>query len=518
MDLTVKFFLTLYFSVASILFLYGVHAYLMTFLFARSRREPALGTPTVPDLPRVTVQLPIYNEYYVVRRLLTAAFTLDYPRDRLEIQVLDDSTDDTSDIVRRMVGEARAEGLNVHHVCRGSRAGFKAGALREGLRTSTGTLIAIFDADFVPPRDFLRRTIPYFEDPSIGMVQTRWGHLNEDYSVLTRGQAIALDGHFLIEQTARHRSGCFISFNGTAGVWRRSCIEDAGNWQEDTLTEDLDLSYRAQLRSWRFVFLPDVVCPAELPSELNALKRQQFRWAKGSAQTMRKILPILMRAPLPRRVKAQAFVHLTVHFVYPLMLLLCVCAVPLIGIPEKYPQYESFFRASTIFALAGFGHPILYACSQRVLHRTSWRRRLLYLPVIIAGSMGIAINNSRGIFEGMLGKRSDFERTPKYGLRSRSDHWRGKRYHVPFSALTLIELAFAAYVFWGIDRAIRAESYVTLPFLVLYGAGFLYFGSLSLFQTAFLRAPRLGVTSPLASALDPPAAGGRLASDTLHAE
>jgi hypothetical protein len=286
----------------------------------------------------------------------------------------------------------------------------------------------------------------------------------------------------VIEQAVRNKVGFFINFNGTAGVWRKECILDAGNWQADTLTEDLDLSYRAQLRHWRFVFMPDLVCPAELPSEVNALKRQQYRWAKGSAQTMRKVLPALLRARLPWRVKAQGFIHLTVHFVYPLLVLLSLCAVPLIAIIAHFPQYQPYFKAMSVFVLASFGHPILYASSQRALHRQNWLTRLLVLPVIIAGGMGIALNNTRGILEGLLGKKSDFERTPKYRIERRGDRWRGKKYRVPFSPLALLEIGLALYVLSGIVLAVREGQYPAIPFLGLYSLGFLYFGALSAVQ------------------------------------
>jgi cellulose synthase/poly-beta-1,6-N-acetylglucosamine synthase-like glycosyltransferase len=482
MELLVHIVLILYLVVSSVLFLYGVHAYLMTFLFIRARREPLRAPPLPRDLPPVTVQLPIYNELYVVNRLIEAAYALDYPRHLLEIQILDDSTDETTDLIHELVERGRAQGLDMQHVRRGTREGFKAGALREGLLRAKGTLLAIFDADFVPPSDFLLRTVPHFEDPRIGMVQTRWGHINEDYSVLTRAQAVALDGHFLVEQTARHRSGCFISFNGTAGIWRRECVLDAGNWQDDTLTEDLDLSYRAQLRHWRFVFMPDLVCPAELPSEVNALKRQQYRWAKGSAQTMRKLLPHLLRSRIPWRVKTQGVVHLTVHFVYPLLVLLSLCAVPLVLIISRYREYDAFFKAMSVFVLASLGHPILYASAQRALHRQSWRMRLLVLPVTVAVGMGIALNNTRGILEGLLGKASAFERTPKYHIERRGDRWRGKKYRVPSSPLAMFEIGLALYIFCGILLAIRVGQYPAIPYLALYGLGFLYFGALSALQ------------------------------------
>lgn len=471
-------FLGFYFAVALVLFLYGMHAYLMAWLYRRSLgKAPPRRSADV--LPTVTVQLPIYNERYVVDRLLDAVAGMDYPRDKLEVQMLDDSTDDTVDRVAGLVRAWRERGLDVVHRHRRVRTGYKGGALREGLAEAKGELVAIFDADFIPPPDFLAACVPWFADPGLGMVQTRWTHLNEDYSILTRAQAVALDGHFLIEHTVRNRNGAFINFNGTGGMWRKQAILDAGNWQDDTLTEDLDLSYRAQLAGWRFLFLPEVICPAELPAEVNGLKGQQFRWAKGSVQSARKLLATVMRSPLPRFTRFQAFIHLTSHFVYPLLLLLGLSGLPALMILDRHPETGWAFKWATLLVIASFGHPWLYFVAERARGK-SWRESLGMLPVVVAGNMGIAINNTRALVEALAGRRSAFNRTPKYALRDRSDHWRGKRYRVPATAWPWAELGLAFYSLAAVLYSLNHGHFLAVPFLLLYvmGAGYIGFASI----------------------------------------
>jgi cellulose synthase/poly-beta-1,6-N-acetylglucosamine synthase-like glycosyltransferase len=478
-----------YALLASLLFFYGIHAYLVSVLFARVRRAEPEPPPLPADPPTVTVQLPIFNEYYVVDRLLGAVSALDYPRHRLEVQVLDDSTDETAQRVRTLVEQYRGQGLDIVQIRRRDRVGYKGGALREGLRQAKGEFVAIFDADFTPPPDFLRRTVPHFADPELGMVQARWGHLNADYSALTRGQAVALDGHFVIEQTVRNRIGVFINFNGTAGIWRRECIRSAGDWQDDTLTEDLDLSYRAQLAGWRFLFLPDLVCEAELPGEVNAFKGQQFRWAKGSMQTAQKLLPRIFRARLPLLTKFQAAIHLTNHLVYPLLLLLAISTIPSLFVLDNFPEQRIVFRFLTWGVIASFGHPLLYGLSQWATS-TDWRKKLVLVPLIIAGGMGIAVNNTRAVLEAWRGRPSAFVRTPKYRLEDRSGHWHDKRYRAPFSPLALIELGLAAYVGGAMIYAVTTGYYGILPFLGLYFAGFVYIGLLSFLHSRQTRRRR----------------------------
>ncbi|MCB9462427.1 MAG: glycosyltransferase [Candidatus Eisenbacteria bacterium] len=418
--------LALYVVASLGLFLYGMNCYVMIALFYRSRdRERRENTEfrrsfvdSGTELPKVTTQLPIYNERFVAERLLRAVVRMEYPRARHQIQVLDDSDDDTVEIVARAVERYRAEGYDVMHVRRTDRSGFKAGALRHGTRLATGEFLAVFDADFVPPRDFLLQTVPFFyQHPKIAMVQTRWGHVNWDHSWITRAQSVGIDGHFVVEQGARTWNGLYMNFNGTAGVWRRTAVEDAGGWEADTLTEDLDLSYRAQLAGWRMKYLADVVTPAEIPVDMNGLKSQQHRWAKGSIQTARKILPRVFRAPVPLFKKVEAVFHLTHYAIHPLMLVSSLLALPALAGPQ-------FAASRPILALVGLcllastlSPSILYVVSQREAY-ADWKSRLLILPVLVAVGVGIAVNNSRAVFEALTGKKSAFVRTPKHGVTS----------------------------------------------------------------------------------------------------
>lgn len=479
MSPTVALFSIVYLLVAGSLFVYGAHAYLMTWLHHRHRRSKAAAPAGPSGEPTVTVQLPLYNELYVARRLIDAVCAFDWPRDQLEIQVLDDSTDETSEEVAELVARKRAAGHRIDQVRRARRVGYKGGALREGLARAAGEYVAVFDADFLPPPDFLRRTIPHFADPNVGMVQTRWGHLNEDYSLLTRVQAVALDGHFVIEQTARNRSGAFINFNGTAGVWRRRAILDAGDWQDDTLTEDLDLSYRAQMAGWRFLFLPDVVCPAELPADVDGFKGQQFRWAKGSVQTARKLLPALLRSARSPFVKLQAFIHLTNHVVYPLLLLLALLTWPGIYLHAHRPEMRPFFRWATVFIVASLGHPLLYLYSQSRV-RSDWWRQLSMMPGLIAIGMGISLNNVRAVLEAFGSNTGHFNRTPKYDLRIPGDGWKRKKYRVPGSWLVIGELTMGLYTGAAFGYSVAHGQWLVAPFLLLYSTGFLFVGGLSL--------------------------------------
>ena len=477
----VNLFLAVYFLTSGMLFLYGIHAYVMAFLHMRSGRRVPEPPPESP-LPPVTIQLPVFNERYVIGRLLDAVTRLDYPRELLEIQVLDDSTDETALEASALALRLSAQGWRVVHRHRRERTGYKGGALREGLAEAQGSLVAIFDADFLPPPHFLRATVPYFQDPAIGMVQTRWTHLNESFSTLTRAQAAALDGHFLVEHAVRNRYGAFINFNGTAGIWRKTCIQSAGDWQDDTLTEDLDLSYRAQLAGWRFLFVPHVECPAELPAEVNGLKGQQFRWAKGSAQTALKILPRLASRPLPAFVRFEALVHLTNHLVYPLLVLLGVMALPALWILDRHPETGTLFNLATVLAVASFGHPWLYLVAQRTQGRR-FPEACMLVAYVVTGNLGIAINNTRALVEGLVGHRSDFNRTPKYGLTSRADHWRGKAYHPPASLWPLLEIGFAVYGAAALGYALGHGHWLAVPILLLYVLGSGTLGALSVYNT-----------------------------------
>lgn len=374
------FVLALYGLLMLVFSAYSFHAFLMVYLYRKNRRARDKAVRHYEDWPSVTVQLPIYNEQYVLERLLDAACTLDYPSDKLEIQVLDDSTDETQHLAKSLVDKHRGRGVNVVHIHRSDRAGFKAGALKAGLEVASGEYLAVFDADFIPPPGFLRRMLPYFATDQVGLVQARWGHINGDNSLLTRGQAMGLDAHFVMEHGARNASGIFINFNGTAGVWRKKAILDAGNWQGDTLTEDMDLSYRAQLRGWRFVYANDVVCPAEVPAEVHGFKTQQYRWAKGSIQTAKKLLPCIWAdTGMSRLMKWEATIHLANHIVFPLILLVALLSWPMLVIKVSPTASRGFFLVSTVFIFGAFSFPVYYIYAQHELY-DDWKRRALRLP------------------------------------------------------------------------------------------------------------------------------------------
>ena len=475
-----EFVLFSYIFSLSVLFVFGSYGFVMIYHYLKHRKRPAQVVQLLQTHPVVTIQLPVFNELYVVERLLDATCRMDYPKDKLEIQVLDDSTDQTVDVVARQVVEYRSRGFDIKHVRRANREGFKAGALKEGLKDARGEFIAIFDADFVPQPDFLQKTIPYFlVDSKIGMVQTRWEHINSNYSLLTRTQAMALDGHFVIEQAVRNNIGLFINFNGTAGVWRKECIETSGNWQADTLTEDLDLSYRAQLRGWKFKYLNHVTSPAELPSEINALKSQQFRWTKGAIETARKILPEVWRSDLPLRTKVHATFHLTNNLVFPFIVIAGILNVPLVYIKHA-GAHDPYFLFMSPFVFAFIGSFLFYVFSQKDVY-VDWRRRLFLFPVFMAGSMGFAVNNTRAVLEGLFKKRSEFVRTPKYNIRDRNDSWIDKKY-VPtkVSPCVVIEVVLAVYCMFGVASSIYFLEIAAVPFQLLFFLGFSFVSFMSL--------------------------------------
>ncbi len=470
-----------YFFVLVILAVYGWHRYYLVYLYMRNRgNEPKPGPPLSP-LPPVTIQLPLYNEMYVADRLIESVCRIDYPPELLEIQVLDDSTDETRSIAELAVRRFAAQGVDIKYIHRTNRIGYKAGALEKGLEQARGEFIAIFDADFIPGRDFLTRLMPHFADSGVAMVQARWGHINQDYSQLTKIQAILLDGHFVLEHGARHRAGRFFNFNGTAGIWRRTAIADAGGWQHDTLTEDLDLSYRAQLRGWRFVFVSDVVAPAEVPVEMNAFKSQQHRWAKGSIQTCRKLLSDLLRADVPLGIKAEAFFHLTANFNYPLMVVLSVLMFPSMVIRYNMGWYEMLLIDVPLFFAATFSVCNFYMVCQREIH-SDWTTRLKYLPFLMSIGIGLSINNTRAVFEALFNKQSEFARTPKYRIEVDADEWVGKKYRQSVAVQPLIELGLGLYFTATVFYALANGIYGTIPFLVLFQIGFLYTGLLSIVQ------------------------------------
>ena len=473
----------LYFALVVCLSVYGAHRCYLLYLYTRYRPQvPApSGWPRDKERPFVTVQLPVYNEMYVVERLIDAAARLDYPRDRLEIQVLDDSTDETRQIVKRAVARWADRGVSIHRLDRAVRAGYKAGALSAGLARARGELIAIFDADFQPPRDFLTRAVPVVCSPGVGMVQARWGHLNQEYSLLTRVQAMLLDAHFILEHGARSRGRCFFNFNGTAGIWRRQAIEDAGGWQSDTLTEDLDLSYRAQLAGWRFVFLPGLVAPAEVPVEMNAFKVQQHRWAKGSIQTGLKLLPAVFRADLPLRIKLEAFFHLTANVNFPLLVMLSVVMVPALFLRVASGAPGVLLLDIPVFCAATLSLVNFYAVGQRAL-RLDWITQLRYIPLAMAVGIGLSVNNTRAVIDALIGRGDRFTRTPKYGVVSHDDEWLGKRYRQRVIGQPLVELALGVYYTVAVGYAVSAGMFAAVPFLCLFQVGFLYMAVVSLVQ------------------------------------
>ena len=484
-DLTLQLLIGLlgvfYFVVTTTLALYGLHNLITTIMYLTMKPNTKRRTETLSmkEWPPVTVQLPIFNEKYTVERLLRAVTRLDYPPDRLQIQVLDDSTDDTFHLVTQLVDVYKARGVNIELLHRVDRKGYKAGALENGLRTATGELIAIFDADFVPKPNWLKRTVPPFQNPQLGCLQTRWGHTNQQYNSLTQAEAMGIDGHFIVEQTVRSKNGFFLNFNGTAGLWRRSCIEDAGGWQWDTLTEDLDLSYRAQMRGWKFDYLPDVVVPAELPPQVEAYKKQQFRWAKGSFQVVRKILPSVLRADLPWTVRFMAILHLTGYFVHPLMLSMLLLTLP-VGL--LVPGAFSIFPISLI---AGLGPPLLYLTATATQHR-SILRRMSSFPVLVIVGFGLSLSTTIAVLEGLFSKGGAFIRTPKLNVgntprqKQNIDH----SYVAPLSAMVWVEIVLGLYALLTGIVLVPYLGWSILFWMVIYMLGFFYIAGLNLIQHA----------------------------------
>ena len=471
-----------YLVVLSGLCLYGLHRYAIVYLFLKYRKNIPRAIGAFKELPKVTVQLPIYNEFYVVERLLRAVSALDYPRELLQIQVLDDSTDETRDISAARVKELKERGFKVELIHRTNRAGFKAGALETGLQSCEGEFILILDADFVPTTDILKKTIHYFTDPGVGMLQTRWGHLNRTYSLFTRVQAMFLDGHLLLEQTARSRSGRFFNFNGTAGLWRRACIESSGGWQHDTLTEDLDLSYRAQLKGWKFIFLSDLVTPAELPVDMNGFKSQQHRWTKGSVQTCKKLLPAIWRSTLPFRIKVEATAHLTSNFAYLLLAFLCVLLHPVTG-GLGHGVWRSILIDIPVFFAASLSVGVFYICAQRELYPKTWVKEILLMPFLLALGIGLSLNNAKAVLEAVFNRPSEFKRTPKYGIEGKSSRsWRTSRYLPLATLLPVAEFGFAIYFTYFMVSAVIHRQYFSLPFLMLFEIGFWYVALTSVAQ------------------------------------
>ncbi len=472
-----------YFALLGILSLYGLHRYEVIRTYYKHRKKlPMQPASTFAELPRVTIQLPLFNERYVVERLLSEVFKIDYPWNLLQVQVLDDSTDETAPFAERLVAEYRGRGFPIEYHHRTNRHGFKAGALQEGLKTATGELVAIFDADFLPPADFLQRTVHYFADPKIGTVQTRWSYTNRDFNVLTEVQAILLDGHFVLEHSARFGRGLFFNFNGTAGILRRKMIEDAGGWQHDTLTEDSDLSYRAQLRGWKFVYLPGLDCPSELPVEMYAFQVQQSRWAKGLTQVARKLLPLILRADVPWRVKLEAFFHLTPNISYPMMLVVSALTLPVMIVRFYMGWFQMVFLDLPLIVASFWSISAFYVVAQRELFPRSWKRTLLLLPALFAIGVGLTVINTRAVLEAIFGVQTGFVRTPKYAIVRGTAQEDAAKYRRRSGWLPVIELAIGTYFLAMCGFAIEVNNYFCLPFLVLFVAGYYWAAFATLIQ------------------------------------
>ena len=477
-----------YFIVMIILAIYGVHRYTMCYLYFRYRKN-ANPNPDAhfDELPRVTVQLPIFNEQFVIDRLLEAVCAMDYPREKLEIQVLDDSTDETQQVAADMVARYAALGHPIQYIHRTNRYGFKAGALDAGLKVAKGEFVAIFDADFVPPTDWLMNVVHHFAEPGIGMVQTRWTHLNRNYSLLTQIEAILLDGHFVLEHGARYRTGDFFNFNGTAGMWRIQAITDGGGWQHDTLTEDTDLSYRSQIAGWRFKYLPWVECPAELPIEMTAFKTQQARWAKGLIQTSIKVLPQIFRSNVPRRIKIEAVYHLTANLSYPLMVVMSALLVPAMICRFYQGWFQMLIIDVPLFTASSFSIAVFYVMSQRELFPKTWMKTFLYLPFLMALGIGLTVTNTKAVMEALLGIKSAFVRTPKYRVAKKGEKSQAAKYRKRLVLAPWIELALGTWFFLAILYTFSNHNYFTAPFLILFVIGYWYTGLMSLLQGRFER-------------------------------
>ena len=485
------FLLVLYITAAIGLLIYGINCYVMIVMFLRKHRKQRVHWHRImargryellrrDDAPVITTQIPIYNEANVVENVLRSVAAMEYPRNKHEIQILDDSTDETTGIVDRVAGELRKTGADIKVIRRENRVGYKAGALREGLAVAKGEFVAIFDADFMPQKDYLLRMVPLLiASPDMGFAQARWGHLNSSHSLLTRSQTLGIDGHFMIEQCARAYNKLFLNINGTAGLWRKQAILDAGNWEDDTLTEDMDLSYRCQLAGWGATYVPDVVVPAELPESYSAFKNQQFRWAKGSIQTALKIMPRVMRSDKNLFTKLQAFLHMTHYAIHPLMALMALLALPvLLTVEVALPLYVNILIGAGIL-LAMLGPSSMYIVSQIAQGRERLRC-LFFLPPLMCVGVGIAFSNTRAVFESLSGVSSAFIRTPKRGSRI-------KNYKTRISWLPLLEVTMGLYCAFSLFVYMSADKYLVGPFLLIYSLGFIFVG-LNSMRESFSRA------------------------------
>ena len=478
-----QFVFQIFLFCAIVIISYTCNFYYLAFLSSRRKEE---NTVSEIGEPTITIQLPIYNEKYVATRLVDAVCAQDYSKEKMKIMVLDDSDDETVNMMHKTVLKYQSQGFDISHVRRGTRAGYKAGALKHAMKSTTSDFVAIFDADFIPPEWYLKRAIPHFTNSKIGLVQCRWGHVNENYSALTQAQALNLDFHFLVEQKAKSNSHLFMNFNGTAGIWRKECIEDAGGWHTATLVEDLDLSYRAQMKGWKCLFLPDIVVDAELPVQMNGAKRQQFRWAKGSIQCAIKLLgDILLKRKIAFDAKLQAFIQLTRHIVFPLMLIQFI-TLPILLASEINLYIVSFLPAVTLATYLAMG-PGAYLLVIHKMYKNNWKTHAKALPYLLVYSIGMSVNNTVAVFDGALGKKNEFLRTPKYGIIKNNDDWRDKAYNLPFSKTTLLELFFAVYGILGIFIAIFSNNPIFAPIIALQAVGFFYIAWLSFSHTRFKR-------------------------------
>ena len=467
-----------YFGTLIILSIYGLHRYETIRGYLKHRKKLSEGPPSRwQELPKVTIQLPLYNEKYVVERLIEETLKMDWPKDKLQVQVLDDSIDDTHPFTEALVERWRALGHPVEYKHRSNRHGFKAGALQEGLETATGEFVAVFDADFIPPSDFLRRTIDYFTDEHVGVVQTRWTYLNRHYNVLTEVEAMLLDGHFVLEHGARYGAGLFFNFNGTAGILRRSMIDDAGGWQHDTLTADSDLGYRAQLKGWKFVYIPGVECPSELPVEMHGFQVQQSRWSKGLTQVAIKLLPTIFRSDAPRRVKAEAFLHLTPNISYPLMVVVSALMLPVMIVRFYMGWMQMVFLDLPLIVASFWSLTAFYLYAHRELYPKTWTQGIWLIPALMAAGIALTISNTRAVMEALFGVQTAFARTPKYAImQSQKMKLTNARYRSRSGWLPYAEIAVGFYFLYMIDFAIQSFNFLVIPFLLLFVAGYFWAG------------------------------------------
>ena len=477
-----------YFAVMIVLALYGIHRYTMCYLYFKYKKNYRPDPPNhFEELPRVTIQLPIFNEQFVIDRLIEAVCAMDYPREKLEIQVLDDSTDETQAVASAIVERYAALGHPIVYIHRTNRHGYKAGALDAGLKVTGSEYVAIFDADFVPPTDWLMKVIHHFAEPGIGMVQTRWTHMNRNYSMLTQIEAILLDGHFIIEHGARVRTGDYFNFNGTAGMWRIKAIEEGGGWQHDTLTEDTDLSYRSQIAGWKFKYLPEVECPSELPIEMTAFKTQQARWAKGLIQTSIKVLPIMFKSDVPRKIKVEAVYHLTANLSYPLMIVMSALLLPAMIVRSYQGWFQMLIFDVPLFTASTASIAVFYLMAERELFPKTWWKTIFYLPFLMALGIGLTVTNTKAVMEALFGIKSAFVRTPKYRVAKKGEKSQAAKYRKRLKLTPWIELLIGGFFALAIVFIIIRHNYLTVPFLILFVMGYWYTGLMSLLQGRFER-------------------------------